>query len=299
MDELFEEIQGESKASTTKANYSRRSNAFKIWLKQVHPTCWDEDDVFQLSRVTTFQICEFISKSSVKNGKLLSYATPEANHSSIIDMYKIAKLKIPDDLNDEWLQYSKGYKNRIAENIAAGTQPTAGSDKLTFEQYKLLSLLAINSTTFYAHGFLILAWNLMTRAGSTGNVKFEHIRWDGDHMIIVVPKDKGDRCGDKLPTEKSVYANPLYPEICPFLTLGIILLSRENNGKIESILMGKKSEENINNWLKKTLDPDNDEIINRSHLTSHCTRKGKWTNFEDVSVQYNLFIIICNLIPFY
>jgi hypothetical protein len=274
MDNFFEEIQGESKAETTKSNYARRKKSFKMWLQQSHPTCWDDDDGFQLSRVTTLQICEYIAKSSMKGEKMLSYATPEANHSAIIDMYKVAKLKIPEDLNAEWMEFSKGYKNRVAENIAAGLLSTSGSDKLTFEQYRLLSLLAVKSSTFYAHGFLILAWNLMSRAGSTGNIKFEHIRWDGDHMIIVIPKHKGDRSGGKLPTEKSVYANPVYPEICPFLTLGILLLSRENDGKIESILLGKKSEENINCWLKKTLAPDCTEVINTTHLTSHCTRKG-------------------------
>jgi integrase len=184
-------------------------------------------------------------------------------------------MNIPEDLNAEWLEFSKGYKNRVAENIASGTQETAGSDKLTFEQYRILSNLAIKSDTFYAHGFLLLAWNLMTRAGSTGNIKFEHLRWDGDDMTVVIPKHKRDRSGGKLPTEKSVYANPIYPEICPFLTLGIILFSRENNGNIEAMFKGKKLEENINNWLKKTLDPTNNEVITRSHLTSHCTRKGK------------------------
>jgi hypothetical protein len=144
---------------------------------------------------------------------MLAYGTPEANHSSIVDMYKRAKMNIPEDLNAEWLEFSKGYKNRVAENIASGTQETAGSDKLTFEQYRILSNLAIKSDTFYAHGLLLLAWNLMTRAGSTENIKFEHIRWDCDHMIVVIPKHKGDRSGGKLPTEKSVYANPIYPEI--------------------------------------------------------------------------------------
>ena len=278
MNDFFEEIQGESKADATKQNYARRSRVFKIWLKQCHPTCWDANDVFRLERVTTPQICEFIAKTSVKDGQMLSYATPESNHSSIIDMYKVAKIRIPEDLNAEWMEFSKGYKNRVAENIASGLQATSGSDKLTFEQYRLLTTIAIRSSTFYAHGFLILAWNLMSRAGSTGNIKFEHIRWDRDHMIIVIPKHKGDRSGGKLPTEKSVYANPVYPEICPFLSLGILLLSKENNGKIESILLGKKSEENINIWLKKTLEPDRNELINRNHLTSHCTRKGTCHN---------------------
>ena len=187
MSEFFEEIRNESKAGSAKTNFARRSRAFQVWLRECHHTCWDDDNNFQLCRATTVQICEYIFKTSIKDGKMLAYATPEANHSSIVDMCKRAKMNIPEDLNAEWLEFSKGYKNRVAENIASGTQETAGSDKLTFEQYRILSNLAIKSDTFYAHGFLLLAWNLMTRAGSTGNIKFEHLRSDGDHMIVVIP----------------------------------------------------------------------------------------------------------------
>lgn len=221
---------------------------------------------------------------------MLANSTPEANYSSIVDLYKEANTKIPEDLNAEWLEFSKGYKNRVA-----GLQVTSGSDKLIFEQYRLLSLLAVKSSTFYAHGFLILAWNLMSRAGSTGNIKFEHVRWDGDHMIIAIPKHKGDRSGGKLPTEKSVYANPVYPEISPFLTSGILLLSREKDGRIESILLGKKSEENINCWLKKPLQPDCTELINRKHITSHCTRKGMYRT--RLSRLYQIFTFDVNSLP--
>jgi hypothetical protein len=220
-------------------------------------------------------LCDYLAKTSKdKHGSLLSFSTPESNHSAIVNIYRVARLKLPEHFEAEWLQFKKGYKNRIAGKIADGTQGTAGSDKLTFEQYRMLCGLAVASSTFYAHGFLVLAWNLMSRAGSTGTVKFQHLRWDNDHLIVVIPKHKGDRAGEKLPTEKAVYANPVYPEICPFLVLGIILLSRENNGKIESILLGSKSEENINHWLTKTLAPTDTETINRNHLTSHCTRKG-------------------------
>ena len=38
--------------------------------------------------------------------------------------------------------------------------------------------------------------------------------------------------------------------------------------------IGLKSEENVDNWLKKISPEDDTETINRTHLTSHCTRKG-------------------------
>ena len=45
--------------------------------------------------------------------------------------------------------------------------PTAGSDKFTFEEYKKLTASAIQSGTFYAHPFLVLALKLMTRSVKT------------------------------------------------------------------------------------------------------------------------------------
>lgn len=74
-------------------------------------------------------------------------------------------------------------------------------------------------------------------------------------MIIFIPMHKGDRCGGKFPIEKSVHSNPVNPEKRYFLTSGIrnTDIPEEKNGRIESILLGKKTEENINTWLKKNI----------------------------------------------
>lgn len=115
--------------------------------------------------------------------------------------------------------------------------------------------------------------------GCTGDIKYEHLRMDGDHIIVVIPRHKGDRCGGK-PTEKSLYSNPTCPQICPFLALGIVLLSREVYRAHDSIVLGKKTDENINVWLRSVsaaaIAGEEGAIVgvNGSHLTSHCTRKG-------------------------
>ena len=102
---------------------------------------------------------------------------------------------------------------------------------------------------------------------------------NGDHIIVVIPRHKGDRCGEK-PTEKSVYSNPTCPQICPFLALGIVLLSRETFQNCDSIILGTKTDENINTWLRTvSVAAANGTVgaiagVNGSHLTSHCTRKG-------------------------
>ena len=71
----------------------------------------------------------------------------------IVNIYRTVRLKLPENFDTEWQQFKKGYKNRVVGKIAEGTQATTGSDKLTFEQYRMLGGLAVASSTFYAHGF--------------------------------------------------------------------------------------------------------------------------------------------------
>ena len=152
--------------------------------------------------------------------------------------------------------------------IQAGILPKAGSDKLTMSQYRTLCSAAALSEKQYAHCFLVLAWNCMTRSHDTGSMRYSHVSFDCDQMVIMISKSKGDPTGDLSPTVKALYSNPLQPEICPFLALGLVLLSRVVFGDLDPIL-GPKNEEAINAWLKGL-----SEVSVGQHITSHSTRKG-------------------------
>ena len=171
MGDFFEEIQAGSKSKATLVNYASREKKFLLWLKTDSPDCWDyaTDILPRLSRITTHMMCSFISIESVHTvtGEMKSHSTPEGHHSMFVNFFSRLKCKLPDSFEKEWIEFSKGYRNKIAEKVSAGTMPTAGSDKITFEDYKKLTAYAIQSETFYAHPFLVLAWNLMTRSGMT------------------------------------------------------------------------------------------------------------------------------------
>ena len=89
----------------------------------------------------------------------------------------------------------------------------------------------------------------MTRIGDTSDIRYEHLTFETDHIVVVIPRNKADPTGELTATGKSVFANPIYPEICPFLALGIVVMSRASFKSLERIFMGSKSEENINTWL--------------------------------------------------
>ena len=91
--------------------------------------------------------------------------------------------------------------------------------------------------------------------------------------MIVIPKHKGDPTCDVAPTGKAIYTNPLVPQICPFLSLAAVVLSRLPYKKNGSVLLAKKSDENINYWLKE-IEKDGFFYNAAAHLPSLCTRKG-------------------------
>ena len=148
--------------------------------------------------------------------------------------------------------------------------PTAGSDKLAIDDYR--KLFTAKSAKIYEWCFLVLTWNCVKRLKDTGDIKYEHLQMVGDHLLIVIPKHEGDPTGDVTPAGKAIYANPLVPQMCPFLSLAVLVLSRSSYKENKSVLLGKKCDENITNWLKKV--EKKGSLFNEAHLTSHCTRKG-------------------------
>ena len=191
MDDFFDSIQAASKSKVTLANYARREKKFLDWLKLDSPDTFDDvTGAVNGHQLTAAILCKFISSESlhVKTGKMKSFSTPEGYHSMFVSMFSRIKVDLPVTFDKEWAEFAKGYKNRIAEDISAGLLPTAGSDKITFTEYRILSSYAAKSLSFYAHGFLVLAWNLMTRSGSTADIKYQHLRMNGDYIVVVIPR---------------------------------------------------------------------------------------------------------------
>ena len=160
--ESFAIIQGSAKSKATLDNYKWREGIFLKWLRETHPECWMNPEIVDesslLTRITTTMLCSFIDiHSRNKDGTMKSHSTPEGYRSMLVHLFKKQKMKLPETFKNEWIDYSKGFKNISAKNIAAGLTPSAGSDKLPFEDYKLLTGIASKSETFYAHGFLVLA----------------------------------------------------------------------------------------------------------------------------------------------
>ncbi|KAF0705914.1 hypothetical protein AaE_014330, partial [Aphanomyces astaci] len=75
----------------------------------------------------------------------------------------------------------------------------------------------------FTHLYLVLSWNLMCRSKSTETIRFEHMSCEDDAIGFVFHKTKTSQEGTKNKDPKHCFANPLKPQVCLFLALGIYL----------------------------------------------------------------------------
>ncbi|KAH9150902.1 hypothetical protein AeRB84_006361, partial [Aphanomyces euteiches] len=119
--------------------------------------------------------------------------------------------------------FTKGYKKRVAQLKEEGEiAMVEGKTPMSKEGYVYLGEKAVRQDVKVEqysgmHCFLLLSWNLMARAVSVASVRYDHITWEGDAMVIKFGRMKNDQEG-KLCYPKHVFANPKQPAICAVLS---------------------------------------------------------------------------------
>ncbi|EKX34755.1 hypothetical protein GUITHDRAFT_119064 [Guillardia theta CCMP2712] len=107
---------------------------------------------------------------------------------------------------------------------------TTGKEPMSMTTYRLFCKTMMFSDKRYyifARNFLIICWNLMCRAGNAESIHFNGSTTCAGMKIVSklsFAHSKTDQSGDKPGDPNRLYANPVHPEICPILALGIYLL---------------------------------------------------------------------------
>jgi hypothetical protein len=109
--------------------------------------------------------------------------------AALINIHTEMRVPQPDYQVAFFKEYFKGLKNVQATDRKSGRMnERAGKDPLSNIGYRALAKMALKnghcSTQLFAHPYLILDWNLMSRAESCGNLMFQHITWNEDSLKI-------------------------------------------------------------------------------------------------------------------
>jgi len=155
----------------------------------------------------------------------LSDSTVNGWSSAIKKLFTIFNVVPPPEYSFGVSKVKKGYKKQTTEKRRRNVE---GKDALPFDLLAWLSMKMLERKEFkefsFARLFMLLQWNLLCRSSNTEDVAYSHMEWKDDCLLVYFRKQKNDQDGTRSKDPRHVYANPLRPELCPILALGIWLL---------------------------------------------------------------------------
>ena len=173
----------------------------------------------------------------------IGHSALSMHRSALKNLYRDYHVTMNEKMVSEIAQHFTGVKRSIAQRQKYGDEPVqVGKDPMDFSFYKwmCMALLKAKGTKkaicdyVVGHLMLILSWNLMSRVSNSVNICLAHLTWTEDCLGVVFPMHKGDQDGKHGKEARSIYANPLEPEVCCITSLGLYFLS------YPQVLLGKR-----------------------------------------------------------
>ena len=218
--------------------------------------------------------------------EMLSYSSYNSHRSTLMNLYRDFSKRVNDDLENELSNYFKGLKRRIAESAANGVEPVkVGKDPLSFAFYNFICQAMMKSNDkemIFGRLFLIMCWNLMCRAANGFSICYDHMEWKSDSLRVYFAHMKNDQYGERPRDPRHIYANPINPEVCPILALGMYWLCYGFSDD-KHLFSGNNQYDRYRKLLQKCLKmPEVAEELRRkgmkaSDIGTHSIRKGSAT----------------------
>lgn len=200
--------------------------------------------------------------------------------------------KVPKDVNqdvkDMWpemARYKKGSARIGAEQKQMFGIRKIGKDPLPLAAYVYLAEVLCKSQDpeyIAAHFFLLIDWNLISRADLVINANIELVGMWSDCLRFEIGKSKTDQEAKKhVDHPFHVYSCPENPAICPVFALGKHLIFKPHilNGRCK-IFEGSNQYEHYCSILRRIVqDPDHRQALigrgmNPDFFGTHSLRKG-------------------------
>lgn len=236
-----------------------------------------------LKRLTVELVGEFIVKRNQGRATKMVKSTLRGWVSAIKDLFRSYSVHKPEEFEDRIEKFVTGYAKDVA---ILRTKNAIGKEALPFELLCKLSKRMLKDKQreyVFTRTFMLLQWNLMCRSNNMETMMVAHLQWADDHMLVYFRKQKNDQDGSRSQEPRSVYANPVKPEICSILALGIYFLCYPLTKDQEALFPGHSQATRFNSSLARLLRSSDFEGTLAQHglepedLGSHSLRKGSST----------------------
>ncbi|OWY97109.1 hypothetical protein PHMEG_00032448 [Phytophthora megakarya] len=221
-----------------------------------------------------------------KDGGALSYSALNTHRAGLFNLFRDYRHTMSKPLESELTNYFKGLKHKLAKDAGNGDATVkSGKDPLMFDLYSFLCEKMLGNTSnemVFAHAYMVIAWNLMFRSSNAFGIRHSHMEWRGDALQIYFAHMKNDQGDDRPRDPRHVYANPLQPNICPIVALGLYWATSNFDGS-DLLFPGRNQYERFRKcWLRLLAQVDVAAELRRqgldaTELGTHSMRKGSAT----------------------
>ncbi|KAG6965838.1 hypothetical protein JG688_00007031 [Phytophthora aleatoria] len=164
------------------------------------------------------------TKQSIKLALASAPDIPPVDFDQITAHYHRAKSAEPArELSSDFMGLQRNAAAALSQGLG---QIKIGKDPMSIGLYKQVALAMLKSTSrdmIFARTFMIMSWNLMSRAATTASICYNYLEWRDDALCVYFAHMKYDQRGTRPRDPRHVYTNSLTPEICPILALGRVL----------------------------------------------------------------------------
>lgn len=194
-------------------------------------------------------------------------------------------MALSSTLRQEIAELKKGARRERAEAKERGDiKMEDGKSALTFELYRFAAgaiLQESNPSSVFVHFFLLLSWNLMTRASNTAAVRAGHLRWEEDALMVGISRQKNDQGAARM-NPKHCYANPKDPSICLILSMAVYFcVTSVPEAEVDPVLEGSRQQDRFIQGIQSLIESNEavktlfgEHGITADDIAAHSTRKG-------------------------
>ena len=257
-----------SKLQSTKKVYASSLKKFRNFLLKIgDPHNAVDGNGIHANRLTARCVTDFLSEMEVQES---SYTRVCAFSSAIKYLHEAQGISVPDSTAAAISKVRKEVLHDVSKQRQNGARAHVGGNPLPFEAYKALCSEILHTCTstrctrfVFGHTYLIMNWNLCCRSDIMQSINLNDLVVRRDACEVSVPNTTKTQPGAAHATKHvcNIFANPVTPEICPILSLGIYFavnecnVAHDSSGSVQypQLFPGSQQSSRFSQFLKRTL----------------------------------------------
>jgi hypothetical protein len=165
-------------------------------------------------------------RPDVKKGTLAAFKSACSKYRAIEGIPDFTPIE-----SERISRFLKGIRNQRSEHVRNNgiSLEDEGKRHLKYEEYHIITKSCMEIKGKFAselHLGVVLSWNLCARSDTCSGIHSTHLDWEGDCLIVSIAKSKRSYQEDGILNH--VYANYLFPYICPVLSLAVHCATNSN-----------------------------------------------------------------------